>query len=195
MWICFFALLLKPPFRKTASTAKTVSFKRTYVLKKKKTKTKKNAVCQNPDLIFRASDIRTGLHLDPEKFHNALSFPDSMDMSLGGWWTGRPGILGFMGPQRVGHDWATELKWSFPIPKTKHQLWCFLTVIDYWASLVAQTVKNLPAMQGTWVWSLGCEDSLEKGVDTHPSILAKTGLPISLKAKLSIFYSIVTTPV
>ena len=28
------------------------------------------------------------------------------------WWTGRPGVLRFMGSQRVGHDWATELNWS-----------------------------------------------------------------------------------
>jgi len=28
------------------------------------------------------------------------------------WWTGRPGVLRFMGSQRVGHDWATELKWT-----------------------------------------------------------------------------------
>ena len=28
------------------------------------------------------------------------------------WWTGRPGVLGFMGSQRVGHDWATDLIWS-----------------------------------------------------------------------------------
>jgi len=30
------------------------------------------------------------------------------------WWTGRPGVLRFMGSQRVGHDWATELNWSEP---------------------------------------------------------------------------------
>ena len=29
------------------------------------------------------------------------------------WWTGRPGVLHFMGSQRVGHDWATELNWYF----------------------------------------------------------------------------------
>ena len=28
------------------------------------------------------------------------------------WWTGRPGVLQFMGSQRVGHDWATELNWK-----------------------------------------------------------------------------------
>ena len=39
-------------------------------------------------------------------------------------------------------------------------------------SLVAQMVKNLPVMQGTWVGSLGREESLEKGMATHSSILA-----------------------
>ena len=38
--------------------------------------------------------------------------------------------------------------------------------------LVAQMVKNLPAMQETWVRSLGPEDLLEKGMVTHSSILA-----------------------
>ena len=41
-----------------------------------------------------------------------------------------------------------------------------------WASLVAQLVKNLPAMQETWARSLGWEDPLEKGKATHSSILA-----------------------
>ena len=41
-----------------------------------------------------------------------------------------------------------------------------------WASLVAQLVKNLPAMQETWVQFLGWEDPLEKGKATHFSILA-----------------------
>ena len=41
-----------------------------------------------------------------------------------------------------------------------------------WASLVAQLVKNLPAMRETWVRSLGWEDPLEKGKVTHSSILA-----------------------
>ena len=40
------------------------------------------------------------------------------------------------------------------------------------ASLVAQLVKNPPAMRETWVRSLGWEDSLEKGKATHSSILA-----------------------
>ena len=42
----------------------------------------------------------------------------------------------------------------------------------FWASLVAQLVKNLPAIRETWVRSLGWEDPLEKGKATHSSILA-----------------------
>ena len=41
-----------------------------------------------------------------------------------------------------------------------------------WASLVAQKVKNLPAMWTTWVRSLGWEDPLEEGMATHSCILA-----------------------
>ena len=44
-------------------------------------------------------------------------------MEHGFWWTlgvgdgqGRPGVLRFMGSQRVGHDWATELNWTYSLP-------------------------------------------------------------------------------
>ena len=43
---------------------------------------------------------------------------------------------------------------------------------DSWASLMTQLVKNPPAVQETWVQSLGWEDALEKGKATHSSILA-----------------------
>ena len=53
--------------------------------------------------------------------------------------------------------------------------------IDYplqysWASLVVQLVQNPPAMQESWVQSLGWEDPLEKGLATDSSILA-CGIP------------------
>ena len=54
-----------------------------------------------------------------------------------------------------------DLDWEDPLEK-----------VNLWASLVAQLVKNLPAMQETWVRSLGKEDPLEKEVATHSSILA-----------------------
>ena len=61
-------------------------------------------------------------------------------------WAEESGELQFMGLQGIGHDLMT--------------------------SLVAQTVKRLPAMQETRVWSLGREDPLEKEMATHSSILA-----------------------
>ena len=48
---------------------------------------------------------------------------------------------------------------------------------DLQASLVAQRVKNPPAMQETCVRSLGWEDPLEEGMETHSSILA-WGIPM-----------------
>ena len=48
----------------------------------------------------------------------------------------------------------------------------FMALSPNTASLVAQLVNNMPAMQGTWVQSLGWEDPLEKGKAIHSSILA-----------------------
>ena len=48
----------------------------------------------------------------------------------------------------------------------------FETIPLLLASLVAQRLKRLPAMQETWVRSLGQEDPLEKEMATHSSILA-----------------------
>ena len=62
------------------------------------------------------------------------------------------------------YSWAT----TFP---TDHEHFYRPPVSDR-TSLVAQTVKNLPAMQETWVRSLGREDPLEKGMANHSRILA-----------------------
>ena len=55
---------------------------------------------------------------------------------------------------------------TFFISACPYPVWCV------WAYLVAQTVKNLPAVQETGVRSLGWEDPLEKGMVTHSSVLA-----------------------
>ena len=47
-----------------------------------------------------------------------------------------------------------------------------LQLIESWASLVAQMIKNLPNLQKSWVQSLGWEDPLDKGMATHSSILS-----------------------
>ena len=73
-------------------------------------------------------------------------------------WTEEPGGLQSMGLQRVSPDWAT-----------KHST---LLEYIYWDSLVAQLIKNPPAMQETLVQFLNQEDSLDKRTATHSSILA-----------------------
>ena len=57
---------------------------------------------------------------------------------------------------------------DYTVTKSQTQLSDF----HFAASLVAQLVKRLPAMQETWVRSLDREDPLEKGMATHSSILA-----------------------
>ena len=76
------------------------------------------------------------------------------------WWTEEPGRLQSIGLQRAGHDWETNT-FTFQIK--------FLKSITF---LMAQTVKNLPAMHEIWVWFLGQEDPLEKQIATQSSILA-----------------------
>ena len=98
--------------------------------------------------------------------------------------TEEPGRLQPMGSRRFGHDWATSLpfhqrpdwylKRMFP-SYVLSQLLIYLLqsslpgiLLICLLELVAWMVKNLPAMQETWVWSLSWEDPLE----SHSSILA-----------------------
>ena len=52
-------------------------------------------------------------------------------------------------------------------PRKRHS-----SILLPWASLVAQMVKNPPAMRETWVRSLGWEDALKEGMVTHSSVPA-----------------------
>ena len=55
------------------------------------------------------------------------------------WWTGRPGVLQFMGPQRVGHAWETELNWAFPY---SNHIWTGLILFfKLWSSVMSSN-KN-----------------------------------------------------
>ena len=110
-------------------------------------------------------------------------------------WTENTGRLQSMGSQRVRHNWATSLSLSdaqgFPdssvgkesaynsgdpglIPGSGRSAGEGIghPLQHSWASLVAQMVKNPPAMHKAWVWYLSWEDPLEKGEATHSSILA-----------------------
>ena len=63
------------------------------------------------------------------------------------------------------------LQWKLGV-LTTGMMWNSSLFIFFTASLVAQSVKNLPAVQETRIWSLGWEDPLEKEMATHSSILA-----------------------
>ena len=65
------------------------------------------------------------------------------------------------------HDKTKQCLLHFSIALIKEK-WIILAIMF----LVAQTVKNLPAMQQTWVWSLGWEDPLEEGMAVDCSVLA-----------------------
>ena len=84
--------------------------------------------------------------------YNIIGFPDSSVGKESACKAGDPGLIPGLG-RSPGEGIGYPLLYS-------------------WASLVAQLVKNLPAMQETWVRSLGWEDTLEKRTATHCSILA-----------------------
>ena len=48
------------------------------------------------------------------------------------WWTGRPGVLRFMGSQRVGHEWATELNWKINSAYKLPQWVGKKTILSFW---------------------------------------------------------------
>ena len=96
------------------------------------------------------------------RLDRAGSFPDPI----------KKGFLSFVlngRDQRPGLFWCLRFHL---IVKLTVMIRDFCTCISFWASLVAQSVKNLPAVQETWVRSLGWEDTLEKETATHSSILA-----------------------
>ena len=67
---------------------------------------------------------------------------DSMDIDWANsrcwWWTGRPGVLWFMGSQRVGHGWVTELNWT---EKDPFCTWIvILTCISNWQTLYTGSI-------------------------------------------------------
>ena len=95
-------------------------------------------------------------------------------------WTEEPSGLQSMGLRRVRHDsgnWAHTHDNAWFGKALNNHLWVFFKkakhIYGYHrASLVAQSVKHLPAMQETRVWFLSWVDPLEKEMATHSSILA-----------------------
>ena len=99
---------------------------------------------------------------------------DSMDMSLSKLWemvkdrkTWRVTVHGVAKSQTQFSNWTTEGSYDLAFLFSLKE-----SYLIKGSSLVAQPVKNLPAMWETWVPSLGWEDPLEKEKATHSSILA-----------------------
>ena len=117
---------------------------------------RKRATCHPvwlpPPFLLPSVSLRSSGHSSPSSFW----CPQADERML--WW-----II------YLGFDWRSGAS-----VETQSSL-CFSFATQYLlsgASLVAQTVKNLPAMQETWVWSLYQEDPLVKEMATHSSILA-----------------------
>ena len=59
------------------------------------------------------------------------------------WWTGRPGVLQFMGSQKVGHDWVTELNWTeYSIACIYHIFFIYSSVDGYLDCFHILTIVN-----------------------------------------------------
>ena len=117
--------------------------------------------------------LRVGREGDNRGWDDCNGITDSMDMSLNklqelvmdreAW---RAAVHGVTESDKTEWlNWEGYTFWppasNFPSPNP-----------HLWVYLVAQMVKNLTAMQETWVWSLGWEDPLEKRMATHSNILA-----------------------
>jgi len=67
------------------------------------------------------------------------------------WWTGRPGVLPFMGSRRIGHDWAAELNWTELIPISSF----FSLSLSFFFLLWTYQVFPVGQKPGVeWMWSL-----------------------------------------
>ena len=72
----------------------------------------------------------------------------------------------------VGIEHYVAGVWLYPTPIADIYVWSDKSVLYILIVIMAQVIKNPPAMRETWVQSLGWENPLEKGKATHSSILA-----------------------
>ena len=85
-------------------------------VKKRKEIDKVEAICRAVKLKKKKKRLRAGGEGDDRRWDGWTASPPRWTWvwvdSGSWWWTGRPGVLRFMGLQRVGHDWVTELNWK-----------------------------------------------------------------------------------
>ena len=84
------------------------------------------------------------------------------------------------------HLHIAAFRFPFPyVPADSNSVCYSYIYLGRGACLVTQIVKNLPARQQTWLWSLSWDDPLEEGMATHSSIRAWTEEPDGLQSKES----------
>ena len=78
------------------------------------------------------------------------------------WWTGRPGVLWFMGLQRVGYDWATELNWTEWIDILLNLILIDILIFSCWLLRTSSIFNILSIFMFSlflfclwWFWSIG----------------------------------------
>ena len=114
------------------------------------------------------------------------------------WWTGRPGVLWFMGSQRVGHDWATELNWTevykcvLPLNSillVTPSLICWLTVSVSDSALLSQSCPVLLSHKhgSTSVYILYFSWHL---ILSTSSFWLQTLIPVMNSSKVFIYYGV-----
>ena len=74
------------------------------------------------------------------------------------WWTGRPGVLQFMGSQRVGYKWATELNWT----ELKHKEALTISLLLFLITPTWTRIWNCTFQIGTW-WILSWNSKKRQG--------------------------------
>ena len=77
------------------------------------------------------------------------------------WWTGRPGLLRFIGSQRVGHDWATKLNWTELNPIHEG------SVLKNWSSPHLHMSLHWGLSFNTWIWWEVHKNSVYNSVGVH----------------------------
>ena len=69
------------------------------------------------------------------------------------WWTGRPGVLRFMGLQRVGHDWATDLIWSDACDHVVSSVWKALHFLFHPGKSYSSSGVASWRLEGFFLWA------------------------------------------
>ena len=115
------------------------------------------------------------------------------------WWTGRPGVLRFMGSERVGHDWATELNWrplSYPIVcsailkscfKCFSYLQCCLSVLTVSQRKIQISCCSHGYFRLCAIWILCCEDIWKRKIKTFQQLGKSLLVPFTFFSHLNFF--------